>query len=194
MIVALVNLKGGVGKTTSALYFAAVSEERDEKPVVLDADNERSALEWAAAGELPFEVLAAQKDGLARQARALEQEGRTVIIDAPPNSREVLWAAAAVADRVVVPVAPTGVDVNRLRATLEVLLDVEATRGGLDTSILLTRWDRRKRLAREAEELLGRSPLLNARIRSLTRYEDGFGGRPTYLEEYGPAWKEVIGG
>jgi len=194
VIVALVNLKGGVGKTTSALYFAAVSEERDEKPVVLDADNERSALEWAAAGELPFEVLAAQKDGLARQARALEQEGRTVIIDAPPNSREVLWAAAAVADRVVVPVAPTGVDVNRLRATLEVLLDVEATRGGLDTSILLTRWDRRKRLAREAEELLGRSPLLNARIRSLTRYEDGFGGRPTYLEEYGPAWKEVIGG
>ena len=117
-----------------------------------------------------------------------------MIIDAPPNSREVLWAAAAVADRVVVPVAPTGVDVNRLRATLEVLLDVEATRGELDTSILLTRWDKRKRLAREAEELLGRFPLLEARIRSLTRYEDGFGARPTYLEEYGPAWKEVIGG
>jgi chromosome partitioning protein len=172
LIVALVNLKGGVGKTTSALYFAAVAEERGEKPVVLDADNERSALEWAGAGELPFEVLEAQRDGLARQARALEKEGRTVIIDAPPNSREVLWAAAAVADRVVVPVAPTGVDVNRLRATLEVLLDVEATRG----------------------ELLGRFPLLEARIRSLTRYEDGFGARPTYLEEYGPAWKEVIGG
>ena len=194
MIVALVNLKGGVGKTTSALYFAAVAEERGDDPVVLDADNERSAFEWGRAGELPFEVLAAKRDGLARQARALERAGRTVIIDAPPNSREVLWAAAAVADRVVVPVAPTGVDVNRLKATLEVLLDVEATRGELDTSILLTRWDRRKRLAREAEELLGRFPLLNARIRSLTRYEDGFGGRPTYLEEYGPAWKEVIGG
>ena len=194
MIVALVNLKGGVGKTTSALYFAAVAKERGEDPVVLDADHERSAFEWARAGELSFEVLVAERDGLARQARALEREGRTVIIDAPPNSREVLWAAAAVADRVVVPVAPTGVDVNRLRATLEVLLDVEATRGELDTSILLTRWDRRKRLAREAEELLSRFPLLEARIRSLTRYEDGFGGRPTYLEEYGPAWKEVIGG
>ncbi len=79
-------------------------------------------------------------------------------------------------------------------ATLEVLQDVEATRGELDSSILLTRWDRRKRLVREAEELLGRFPLLEARIRSLTRYEDGFGGRPTYLEEYEPAWKEVIGG
>lgn len=193
MIVALVNLKGGVGKTTSALYFAAVAEERDERPIVLDADNERSALEWAGSGELPFEVVGAEKDRLARQARQLEREGRTVIIDAPPNDREVLWASAAVADRVVVPVAPTGVDVNRLRATLEVLLDVEATKGDLDTSILLTRWDRRKRLAREAEELLGRFPLLEARIRSLTRYEDGFGNRPTYLEEYEPAWKEITG-
>lgn len=194
MIVALVNLKGGVGKTTSALYFAAVAKEKGQDPVVLDADNERSALDWAEGGELPFPVLEAQKDKLARQARALEKEGHAVLIDAPPNNREILWAAAAVADRVVVPVAPTGVDVNRLRATLEVLLDVEATRGELDTSILLTRWDKRKRLAREAEELLRRFPLLDAHIRSLTRYEDGFGSRPTYLEEYEQAWTEVTRG
>lgn len=192
MIVALVNLKGGVGKTTSALYFAAVAEQQGKSPLVLDADNERSALEWASSGELPFEVLEGQKDGLARQARALDREGHTVIIDAPPNNREVLWAAAAVADRVVVPISPTGVDVNRLRATLEVLLDVEETKGELDTSILLTRWDKRKRLAREAEELLSRFPLLSPKIRSLTRYEDGFGARPTYLEEYEAAWEEVI--
>lgn len=192
MIVSLVNLKGGVGKTTSALYFASVAERRDENPVVLDADNERSALEWASSGELPFEVLEVQKDGMARQARALDRDGYTVIIDAPPNNREVLWAAAAVADRVVVPISPTGVDVNRLRATLEVLLDIEETKGGLDTSILLTRWDKRKKLAREAEELLTQFPLLPPKIRALTRYEDGFGSKPAYLEEYEAAWKEVI--
>lgn len=112
MIVALVNLKGGAGKTTSALYFATVAKERGEDPVVLDADNERSALEWAASGELPFEVLEAKKD----------------------------------------------------------------------------------RLARQAEELLKKLPLLDARIRSLTRYEDGFGSKPSYLKEYEQAWKEVTGG
>jgi chromosome partitioning protein len=196
LIVAVVNLKGGVGKSTSAVYFATVASGGGEV-VVLDADTERSAREWASAGELPFEVVAAERDRLARQARELEGnrgDKRVVIVDTPPNDREVLRTAASVADRVVVPVAPTGVDVNRLRATLEVLLDVEATRGELDTSILLTRWDGRKRLAREAEELLGRFPLLDSRIRALTRYEDGFGGRPWYLEEYGKAWEEVISG
>jgi chromosome partitioning protein len=190
-----VNLKGGVGKSTSAVYFATVASGSGEV-IVLDADTERSALEWAS-GEVPFEVVAAERDRLARQARELEGkrgDRRVVIVDTPPNDREVLRTAASVADRVVVPVAPTGVDVNRLRATLEVLLDVEATRGELDTSILLTRWDGRKRLAREAEELLGRFPLLDSRIRALTRYEDGFGDRPWYLEEYGKAWEEVVSG
>jgi len=194
LIVSVVNLKGGVGKTTTALYFAEAAKEEGYAPVVIDADMEKSALEWSHAGALRFAVVAAEKDALARQARLLEKEGQIVIIDTPPNNRETLWAASAVADHVVVPVAPTGVDVNRLRATLEVLLDVEAIKGTLDTSILFTRWDKRKRLAREAEELLSNFPLLAARIRSLTRYEDGFGSRPQYLEEYKEAWAEVSSG
>jgi chromosome partitioning protein len=194
LIVSVVNLKGGVGKTTTALYFAEAAKEEGYAPVVIDGDMEKSALEWSHAGELSFAVVPAEKDALARQARLLEKEGQIVIIDTPPNNRETLWAASAVADHVVVPVAPTGVDVNRLRATLEVLLDVEAIKGNLDTSILFTRWDKRKRLAREAEELLSNFPLLAARIRALTRYEDGFGSRPQYLEEYKEAWSEVTSG
>lgn len=194
MIVSVVNLKGGVGKTTTALYFAEAAKEEGHSPVVIDADLEKSALEWSQAGDLRFAVVAAEKDALARQARLLEKEGQIVIIDTPPNNRETLWAASAVANHIVVPVAPTGVDVNRLRATLEVLLDVEAIKGNLDTSILFTRWDKRKRLAREAEELLSNFPLLAARIRSLTRYEDGFGSQPQYLEEYKEAWSEVVSG
>ena len=37
MIVAVVNLKGGVGKSTSAVYFATVASGEGEV-VVLDAD------------------------------------------------------------------------------------------------------------------------------------------------------------
>jgi chromosome partitioning protein len=173
------------------LYLAACAYQREQLPVVLDADNERSALEWAAGGGLPFPVNAANKDGLARQARLLVGEGHTVIIDGPPNSRDVLWAASAVADRVIVPVAPTGLDINRLRSTLEVLLDIEETKGELDTRILLTRWDQRKLLAREALELLKDFPIVSSKVRALTRYENSFGSMPDYLEEYGQVWEEI---
>ena len=74
MIVAIVNLKGGVGKSTTAIYFATVASEGGEV-VVLDADNERSAIEWAGSGELPFEVVPVQRDRMARQARETEGEG-----------------------------------------------------------------------------------------------------------------------
>jgi chromosome partitioning protein len=194
MIISVVNLKGGVGKTTTSLYLAACAHQRNQSPVVLDADNERSALEWAGGGGLLFPVIAANKDGLARQARSLVAEGHKVIVDGPPNSRDVLWAASAVADRVIVPVAPTGLDINRLHSTLEVLLDIEETKGELDTHILLTRWDQRKLLAREAVELLKDFPVISIKVRALTRYENSFGTMPDYLEEYDQVWEEIIRG
>lgn len=191
MIIAITNLKGGVGKTTTAMHLAAVAQRLGEKPIVIDADNERSALEWAETGELSFAVERANPDSLARQARALEKAGSVVVIDGPPNSRDLLWSAASVADRVVVPISPTGLDVNRLRSTLEVLLDIEASRDGLDTRILFTRYDARKVLAREAEELLQEFPVMTSRVRALTRYESAFGAMPWFLDEYEQVYREL---
>jgi chromosome partitioning protein len=176
------------------MHLAAVAESKGKPVVVLDADNERSALEWAATGDLKFAVERANPDGMARQARSLENESGVVIIDGPPNSRDLLWAAASVADHVVVPISPTGLDVNRLRSTIEVLLDIEASKENLDTRILFTRWDGRKLLAREASEVLQEFPVMNSRIRALTRYEASFGTMPDYLDEYKDVWEELSHG
>lgn len=191
MIIAVTNLKGGVGKTTTAMHLAAVVQRSGTPVVVLDADSEKSALEWAATGELSFEVKQADPDKLARQAKGLEARGGVVVIDGPPNSRDLLWSAASVADRIVVPISPTGLDVNRLRSTLDVLLDIEASKQAMDTRILFTRWDARKVLAREAEDLLRHFPVMASRIRSLTRYEAAFGAMPEYLDEYERVFEEL---
>lgn len=173
------------------MHLAAVAHSLGNPVVVLDADNERSAFEWSVTGELKFNVERANPDGMARQARSLEQNSGVVIIDGPPNSRDLLWAAASVADHVLIPITPTGLDVNRLRSTIEVLLDIEASKDSLDTRILFTRWDGRKLLAREATEVLGDFPVMTARVRSLTRYEASFGTMPEYLEEYRNVWEEL---
>lgn len=186
MIVAVVNLKGGSGKTTTALHLAACAPS----PVtVVDLDPEGSAIQWAShAGALPFGIIPGERNGIARQVRALKGN---VILDTPPNDREILVRVAGLAKVCIVPVGCAGLDVDRLRPTLELLRDLQAERRGLDVEILLTRWDARTILSREAAEALKGYPVLKAKIRQLARYAQAFGVSPTYLEEYARAWKEI---
>ena len=49
--VSLVHTKGGVAKTTSAVYLATAAQRRGRDVVLIDADPQGSALEWAAAAQ-----------------------------------------------------------------------------------------------------------------------------------------------
>ena len=193
-IYSLLSLKGGVGKTTSTMHLAMCALKVGQQVTVIDADDERSALRWSTFTELPFKVVVAERDRLAQQARAVEAAGETVFIDTPPNSREILSRTAFVSSSVIVPLIPTGLDIDRMMPTLELLRDVEASRGALDVAILLNRWDGRKRLAQEALEALASYPILDAKIRALTRYEQAFGTVPSDLEEFSAVWQEVESG
>lgn len=194
MLLTIASLKGGAGKTTTALHLAAVAANNGRDVILIDADREHSALEWAdRIGDRAFRAIAAEPERLARQARAVSPN-HTVIIDTPPNNREILKTAASVSDHVLVPVRPTGLDVNRLVPTLELLLEVEAMRGELDVVILLTQWDARRILSREALAALADFPVLRAKVRTLARYEQAFGLEPTYLVEYAAVWRELTSG
>lgn len=196
MIVVVGSLKGGVGKTTAAMHLAACAAGDGAGVVVLDADPERSAGRWAehAGAALPFRVVPAERDRLAQQAVSIERAGEVVIIDGPPNDRDTLTRAALVAAAVVVPVVPTGLDVDRLLPTLGVLREVEAGRRGerLPAAVLLNRWDARRRLAREAAAALAELPLFDTRIRDLAAYQQAFGGLPAFLAEFRELWREVV--
>lgn len=192
VIVALVSLKGGVGKTTSAMHLAAVMAAEGSSVHVIDADDEQSALRWASyASELPFGVVAAERDELAQQARREERSGSIVVIDTPPNSRELLMRASVVATHVVVPVLPNGLDIDRMMPTLRLLRDAQASKGELDVGILFTHWDSRKSLAAEARAALAEYPVFDSKIRDLTRYEQAFGTSPSYLVEYAQVYREL---
>ncbi|WP_169737193.1 type II toxin-antitoxin system prevent-host-death family antitoxin [Deinococcus pimensis] len=196
-IIALVSLKGGVGKTTSTLHLAAVAAREGRPVTVLDGDSERSATHWAnlalKLGPLPFEVIETDERTLITQARDIRDRGHTVVIDTPPNDRTLLMKAAGIADHVLVPVAPTGIDLDRLRGTLQLLADTGAIGGReLDVAILLVRFAARKSLAREAQDLLRDFPILDAKVRSLKAYEEAFGSAPLFLEEYEVVWKELV--
>jgi len=196
LIIALTSLKGGVGKTTITMHLATAVAQTGLAVVVLDADEEVSAVRWqqhadAEGIRLPFEVVAAERNSLMRQARDFARSGRTVIIDTPPNNREVLKSAATVADVVLVPVLPTGLDVDRLATTLELLADLEAALEKFNYAIVLNRFDARKGMAHEANEALNAHPRLETVIKSLSAYEKVFGQVPTELAQFRLIWAEI---
>ena len=194
-ILAVVSLKGGVGKTTTAMHLAAVARSARHPSLVLDCDPEASASRWAnrAGNDLGFQVETVNPNRVAAQLRELDSDGRIVIVDTPPNNREIIARVGQMAQVVVVPLNPTGLDVDRLQPTLELLGDLEAARSELAAYILLTKFNPRRKLDREAVEALHGFPLIDQRIRGLQPYAEAFGGTPTYLDEYKAVWREVRG-
>lgn len=180
-IISLVNRKGGVSKTTSSVYLAMCLHQADKPVTGIDTDPERSWLKWHAAGVLPYPVLEGDRDNLTKQVRQIEG---FVVIDTPPNDGEIIYKAASVSDEVIIPLAATALDVNRLASTLNAVADVEEMRNQALASVLLTKWQENLIISKEVEAALAEQevPLLDTRIRSLTRYQ-GF-DTPTFLDEY----------
>lgn len=194
-IMALTSLKGGVGKTTIALHLAQVLVNDGHEVVILDADEMQSAYGWADEARqvepLAYQVVKANPDTVMRQARDFANQGKFVLIDTPPNDREILRSAATVADLVFVPLLTTGMDVDRMTRTLVLLRDIEAVRQDFAYALLLNRCDNRKRISRETKELVADFPLLEAVIPPLTVYESAFGKAPKSLEPFAALWEEV---
>jgi chromosome partitioning protein len=116
------NLKGGVGKTTTAVYLAAAAAARGHEPVILiDGDRQASSAEWLE--ERPIEgvevVEAPSERTLARAMKS--SEGGVGVIDMPPGDERLVQSALGSADAVVIPTRAGGVEFTRVAVTLDMI-------------------------------------------------------------------------
>lgn len=128
MIISVINLKGGVGKTTTAIALATAAM-RDGKDVELfDCDPQSSASLWElkadeAGDPLPFPVLPANVATVRQAGKKLKgKEDRWIVIDCPPNGR-VMDEAMICADVVIVPSSTGPADMTKTFETADVLAD-----------------------------------------------------------------------
>ncbi len=130
-VIVVANLKGGTGKTTIAVNLACSLSRRHEV-LLVDADQQGTAIAWAEDDGLPIEVrplpLENPRGAQGWRQKVLHEATRfTVVVDCPPHLQGATQAAINIADLVLVPVTPSRAD---FLATSRAVEMVKAARNG----------------------------------------------------------------
>ena len=124
VIVAVGNLKGGVGKSTLTVNLAAALAAEGWGAVIVDTDPQQSAVRWSSDGHLPCDVVGVpiRDVGDARlwveTVEELRGQELFILIDLPAVLEAALAAACMLADTVIVPAPPSGLDIKALTRTM----------------------------------------------------------------------------
>jgi chromosome partitioning protein len=186
MIICLCNQKGGVGKTTLAVNLAAAFARTGKKVLLLDADQQGSALDWSAArtSEPPFSVVGLPKPSIHKDLPALAVPYDVVLIDGPPRVYEVAESAVLASALVLIPVQPSPYDVWAAQDVVDIVNRATAFKPQLKAAFIVNRKINNTALGRDVVDALAayKLPALNTAIHQRVAFAESAAQGKTIFE------------
>lgn len=210
MLIAVLNQKGGVGKSTTAVHLARWLQLQGRAVHLADLDPQQTSSFWLQAAEpftIPCSVIPADADSALEQLPLLLEGGGVVVVDGPAGLSDATRAVMLLADLVLTPVQPAGADLRSAVDVLRLVGQARRIRGGLpDAAVFLNRATKGTRLLAEAREVIGqlegiralgqaitqRQALTDCYSQATTVFEAGTGPALEAAEEYGRLFAELL--
>jgi chromosome partitioning protein len=184
----MANLKGGAGKTTTAVHLAVAAMLRGLRVAISDTDtknNQQSATEWSAirGSNEPLVVPMDVIDLRDAVGKAQEAGLDLLVVDTAPNAGPDARDAIGCADLVIIPVKPSWFDLTAVRHTVEIVREV-----GKKAVIVMTEVDGRQKnnnsMVRDALLMTG-IPVAETTIKDRVAYKNAI-PRGLAVQEFEP--------
>ena len=155
-VIAVLNQKGGSGKTTIASNLAHALKLADTKVLLVDADPQGSARDWNEAnGGSVLPVVGLDRETLPTDLEAIRSGYDYVVIDGAPQIAKMAVAAVKAADVVLIPVQPSPYDIWAAADLVEVIkARQQITDGSPKAAFVISRAIKNTKLSGEVAEAL----------------------------------------
>ena len=172
-VIAVLNQKGGSGKTTIATHLARALQLDGASVLLVDSDPQGSARDWAAVqDDNPVTVVGIDRPTIDRDLKAIGHKD-FVVIDGAPQAADLAVSAIKAASFILIPVQPSPYDIWATADLVELVKQrIEVTDGKLKAAFVVSRAIKGTRIGAEITEALAGYglPVLESRITQRVSY------------------------
>lgn len=155
-IIAVLNQKGGAGKTTIATNLAHALQLEGHKVILVDSDPQGSARDWNAASDgAILHVVGMDRPTLTKDIQSVVDNHDFIVIDGAPQIADLAIAAIKCADIVLIPVQPSPYDIWACEDLVDIVkARQEVTNGKPKAAFVISRVIKNTQLSKEIGEAL----------------------------------------